>query len=90
VLNKTGVTGMAAVLGLILAIAWLLREPVHAQEKPVPTLQKWEYKIVLPNKADDPLANQSQFDQLGAEGWELCAAHSSTRPNYCIFKRPKR
>jgi hypothetical protein len=89
-IKKTGAFGLAVILGLILMVAWLSREAVGAQEKPVPALQKWEYKIVRPDNVEDPLANQTQFDKLGAEGWELCAAHSSTRPNYCIFKRPKR
>lgn len=89
-MNRTGVIGLAALVGLILLAAWFSREPVGAQEKAGPVLQKWEYKIVLPDNAEDPRANQTQFDKLGADGWELCAAHSSTRPNYCIFKRPKR
>ena len=88
--TRTVGIGLATVLGLILLAAWLSREPVGAQEKPAPILQKWEYKIVLPDNVEDPRANQAQFDKLGAEGWELCAVHSSTRPNYCVFKRPKR
>ena len=87
---KTATVGLSAVLGLTLLVAWFSREPVSAQEKPAPAVQKWEYKIVLPDNVEDPRANQTQFDKLGAEGWELCAAHSSTRPNYCVFKRPKR
>jgi hypothetical protein len=83
--------GLVTVLGLTFLAAWLSREPVGAQEKPAPSLQKWEYKIVLPDSIEDPRANQAQFDKLGAEGWELCAMHSGTpRPNYCVFKRPKR
>lgn len=86
--KKLGMIGLAVVCVLLLLAGWPSREPTGAQEKPA--VQKWEYKIILPDRADDPLANQGQFDRLGAEGWELCAAHSSTRPNYCVFKRPRR
>lgn len=94
-MNKNiGVIGVAFVLGMILLVARFAREPIHAQEreKPAPAVQKWEYKIViLDNGRDlDPRNNGAAFNKLGAEGWELCTAHSSTRPEYCIFKRPLR
>ena len=89
-IEKTGAIGLTMALTLIVLVAWLSRGPAVAQDKPVTALQKWEYKIVLPQSVTDPRDNQAQFDKLGAEGWELCAAHSSTRPNYCIFKRPRR
>lgn len=89
-LSKSANVGLTVILGLALLGAWFSRERVGAQEKPAALVQKWEYKIVLPNNTEDPLLNQAQFDKLGVDGWELCVAHSSTRPHYCVFKRPKR
>jgi hypothetical protein len=89
-IKKTAAISLAPALGLILLVTWLSRAPVGAQEKAAPSVQKWEYRIILPDNVEDPRANQAQFDKLGADGWELCVAHSSTRPNYCVFKRPKR
>jgi hypothetical protein len=91
-LKKTRVIGLAVVLGVVLLATRFSREPVSAQEKPVPRLEKWEYKIVLPDNGpdNDPRANQVEFNKLGTEGWELCVAHIGNRPEYCIFKRPKR
>ena len=78
-IRNTGPIALAAVLGLLLLAVWQSSQPIRAQDKPPPAVPKWEYKIVLPDNVEDPQANQTQFDKLGAEGWELSAAHSSTR-----------
>jgi hypothetical protein len=87
---RRSIVGLAAVCGLILAVAWFSRAPVGAQEKPNPAAQKWEYKVVLPAILDDPRENQDQLNKLGAEGWDLCAARVGGGPSYFILKRPKR
>jgi hypothetical protein len=89
-MNRACVSGLGAALVLILLVAWASRDSIAAQEKAAIAVQKWEYKIVLPDNIEDPRANQGHFDKLGSDGWELCVAHSSTRPHYCVFKRPKR
>ena len=47
--------------------------------------QQWEYEFVSGE-------NVGKFNELGAEGWELCAAirGPQTRGNSYVFKRPKR
>jgi hypothetical protein len=87
--HKAASIGLSLIAFLLL-VAWFSRDPASAQNKAGPAFQKWDYKIVLPDNVEDPRANQAQLDKLGTEGWELCVAHSSTRPNYYIFKRPKR
>ncbi len=54
---------------------------VQADRKGV---QQWEYESVSGE-------NLGSFNQLGAEGWELCASTSAspTRAASFIFKRPK-
>jgi hypothetical protein len=88
--RKTVGVGLALALGMALLFGWLSRQPIGAQEEAPPAVQKWEYKVVLPDDALDPRKNEAQFNRLGADGWELCAAQGNTSPNYCIFKRPKR
>ena len=85
--RKPSPAGLAVLAVLIVLIGWYSRGPVAAQEAAPRRPQKWEYKIVLPTSQADPLLNQPQLDKLGTEGWELCAAHSSTLPHYFIFKR---
>jgi hypothetical protein len=91
-LNRTVCIGLAVAFGLVVLVVKFSLEPVSAQEKAAPTVPKWEYKVVLLENGpdNDPRANQAEFNKLGAESWELCALHSSNRPNFCIFKRPKR
>jgi hypothetical protein len=80
------------VLVLVL-IGWgiqLARSPLSAQEAKktdANAVHKWEYKVVLPENIEDPRLNQSQFDKLGAQGWELCGLTGNT-PSYIVFKRP--
>jgi hypothetical protein len=89
-MNRACVCGLAAALVLILFAAWASRDSIGAQEKATVAVQKWEYRIILPDNVEDPRANQNRFDKLGSDGWELCVMHSSTLPHYCVFKRPKR
>lgn len=88
-MRKNNVAVIAAVVGVVLFFITSSREPARAQAQPA---QKWEYKIVLlDNGADqDPRNNQAAFNKLGADGWELAAIHSATRPEYSVFKRPQR
>jgi hypothetical protein len=88
--TKNIAVGMLAIVGLVLLLASYSLQRVNAQEQASPAVQKWEYKVVLPESVQDPLVNQAQFNRLGAEGWEMCAVHSSTLPNYCVFKRSRR
>ena len=89
-LHQKSMCVLAVIAGVALAAIWIGQEPTPAQEQAKVVVQKWEYKIVLPDNTEDPLLNQKQFDKLGDNGWELCVTHSSTRPHYCIFKRLKR
>ncbi len=82
------VLGWTLMVSLALLAGWVLA-PAAAQDVPAAGAPKWEYKIVLPDSAEDPIANQAQLDRLGAMGWELCSAHSASRPHYFIFKRIK-
>lgn len=43
---------------------------------------KWEYKVVY----DILLGSADSFNELGKEGWELCAY---SNPHIAMFKRPK-
>jgi hypothetical protein len=83
------------VVGLILTVVWLPREPAVGQEKRAQPLQQWEYMVV--NVA--PLAvsqTETNLNKFGSEGWELIATVVPFRradEDYIvsfIFKRPKR
>jgi hypothetical protein len=91
-MRKMHVAGAISVLLVILSIAWLLRGPVAAQEKPAQALQKWEYKVVIvPALALNQ--QEKRLDQLGSDGWELCATERNGEREgvtFIIFKRPKR
>lgn len=43
---------------------------------------QWEYKVVH----NILLGNADSFNELGKEGWELCAY---SNPHIAMFKRPK-
>lgn len=47
--------------------------------------QQWEYKIEIP---EGGFASWDLND-LGGQGWELCAAYVQFNKNFYIFKRPK-
>ena len=45
-MKKIYVLATAACVAALLLIASYSREPAYAQEKPVPGVQKWEYKVL--------------------------------------------
>jgi Domain of unknown function (DUF4177) len=91
-MQKLHAVGAITVLLVILSIAWQSRGPVAAQEKPAPASQKWEYKVeTVPALALDQ--QQKRLNQLGSDGWELCATERNGEREgvtFIIFKRPKR
>ena len=97
-MNKVYISAAVVGVALLLLFASFSRQPVSGQEKPAPAVQKWEYKLVGKALGPDFRQNESEdeFNKLGAEGWELCAAAPpSPRPNALpvvtfVFKRPKR
>lgn len=90
---------LAATVGLatVLLIACFLDDAASAQEKPAAVAQKWEYKMVAKDvdglAPRNPRNEEAEFNQLGADGWELCATvgpatNKGLRFVYFIFKRP--
>lgn len=93
----------AALLIPVVLVCWSLRTPISAQEKAADGKIKWEYRVVVPDGYEKEM--QTQLDQLGGEGWELCGTISnvsgtsssrngsgtgSVRTNVTlILKRPK-
>jgi hypothetical protein len=72
---------VAALVGLLTMLACSRPEPaVNAQ--PVAKGQKWEYKIM------DIKARETEFNKLGADGWEYSG--QDINKGLFIFKRPKR
>ena len=57
--------------------------PAAAQGGAQQAVPKWEYQSITGE-------NVGLFNDLGADGWELCAAVGRTRTEVFIFKRPKR
>jgi len=74
--------GLAICLGVGLLLVASGHWPAAAQGDKK-AVQRWEYNFVSGE-------NISRFNELGAEGWELCATTSTThtQPAY-IFKRSK-
>jgi hypothetical protein len=94
-MNRACVVALAACAAAGLLIAWASREPASAQEKAAPVVPKWEYKVVhVPVAQLTEKEGEAQFNQLGAEGWELSGtvSASTNRVNWGIFvfKRPRR
>ena len=95
-MRKLHVACAAMAVVLIPSIAWLMRAPVAAQDKPAQVLQKWEYKVeALSTRALH--SEEKKLNKLGSEGWELCATErdgsreEATWGNtYTVFKRPMR
>jgi hypothetical protein len=46
-------------------------------------MQKWEYKVLTRILGDE----EEKLNQLGQQGWELCAVHYDSC-RYYYFKRP--
>jgi hypothetical protein len=94
-MKRVPALGFAMAIALVLTMAWASRAPVAAQERPAQPLQKWEYKQI-----NVPAAGVSQMEarlnQLGSDGWELCATAAPVGRATdvftvsIIFKRPKR
>lgn len=85
-------------LGLVVGIAvggGVMERTTVAEDKPVFSAQKWEFKVVTARGG--LTKHEDQFNELGDTGWELCAAvqadHSSTTTAAAlmfVFKRAKR
>jgi hypothetical protein len=75
--------GIAACVGLgLLCVAW--GQGPGAAQGAGKVVQQWEYDSVSGE-------NLGKFNELGAQGWELCATTSPTptQTSSFIFKRPK-
>jgi hypothetical protein len=84
-MNKLCSTLLAVLLGVgLLLVAWG-HGPAAAQGDAKQVVQKWEYQSISGE-------NVGRFNDLGADGWELCAAvgRSQSSAESFIFKRPKR
>jgi len=83
VMETLGLVGLALCLGAGFLFVASAQEPAATQANKQ-TSQHWEYKSVSGENVD-------KFNELGAEGWELCASTSGsvTRTESFIFKRPK-
>lgn len=79
---------VALVAALVVVTCWNQSTgQVAAPAKPAAV--KWEYKITTNGTLGD---DHKEFDSLGADGWEVCAAYAIGRDNNArtvIFKRPK-
>jgi len=84
-MNKLRSPLLGVLLGVgVLLVAWG-HGPAAAQGDAKQVAQKWEYQSISGE-------NVGRFNELGADGWELCAAvgRSQTSAESFIFKRPKR
>ena len=99
-MTKVYVSALVASVAFFLLFAWTTRQPVEAQVKPAPAVPRWEYKVVTKVTRDmtdlKPGVLETEFDKLGAQGWELCASAHPTPSTAAppavafVFKRPKR
>jgi hypothetical protein len=76
---------IAAVAVTMLSWSRAPQEVVNAQ--PVAKAQQWEYKVVTVTTEEYVKNGESEFNKLGADGWE----HSGNfLAGGVVFKRPKR
>jgi hypothetical protein len=80
---RSPLSGILLGVGVLL-VAWG-HGPAAAQGDAKQVAQKWEYQSISGE-------NVGRFNELGADGWELCAAvgRTQTSAESFIFKRPKR
>jgi hypothetical protein len=75
------------VVALLAVLSW--RGHATARPQAAPQVQQWEYKFMYTS-----FGVEHEFNALGAEGWDLCAATGYENVNGAryafVFKRPKR
>jgi hypothetical protein len=81
-------TAVIAFAALALALA-LAAPPGRSAGQPPAAVPKWEYKLLV-SSGPHFLLETKDFNELGAEGWELAAAPVTPGGIEFLFKRPKR
>jgi hypothetical protein len=51
--------------------------------------QRWEYRVVTKNLADEPSLSEGDLNALGHDGWELVAVVPVQATAQFVFKRLK-
>jgi hypothetical protein len=95
-MKKAYLLPASAAVTLLLLITWFAHQPISAQDRPAPTLTKWEYKVMMrpAGHGYQPAKDEGEFNKLGADRWELCGtvvqSHQQSMFSVAfVFKRSK-
>ena len=83
-------TSAFVVIGLVLGSLAIWGRTAPGQAPAANPRVTWEYQVVPFNDSE---LLQEPFKKLGEDGWELVTidrAPPYAKPNFCIFKRPRR
>ena len=79
---KKVIFSFVLVAAIVASVALTSYTNTQAQRSENATVERWEYKVVQLSP------NDAEYNSLGAEGWELVSATtSSTSYGYSFFKR---